>query len=305
MGLNVQALLEGARKNPGKVVVVSSENEEALEAVQMAMEDGVLKGGYLLGNKEETLKIAQKINLDLSLFEIISCESYEEAASLAVKLVSEKKGDFLLKGQVDTKVYLKAILNKEMGLVPPGNTLSHTAVMYLPSYHKLLIATDAAILIQPNVEEKAQMIQNAIEVAQKLGLQRPKVALIAAVEKINPKMQSTVDAAELVKLHKEKGYFSNAIVEGPYDVYIATSKEAAEIKKVSGEVCGDADILAFPDINAANVFYKSISRFVQDSWAAGIIAGAKVPILLPSRADDAMSKRMSIMVAAFMGQNKN
>lgn len=299
----VESLLAGARANPGRVVVVCANNEEAMEAVDLALKDGVVSGGTFLGNRAEIELVAKKVGIPLSKFEIIDTADDVTAARMAVQMIASGKGDVLLKGQVDTKVYLRAVLDKEFGLVPAGNTLTHVAVLHIPNYHKLLISSDAAILIEPSVDDKEKMVRNAVEFARDLGISRPKVSMQAAVEKVNPKMLSTIHADEIVTRAKN-GAFGNALVEGPHDIYIATSKEAAAVKKVSGEVCGDADIVCFHDINAANVFYKAVQRFVPESWAAGLVAGAKVPILLPSRADEAQTKRMSILVAAYIGSRK-
>jgi phosphate butyryltransferase len=301
--LSVESLLAGARANPGRVVVVCANNEEAMEAVDLALKDGVVSGGTFLGNRAAIEEVAKKIGIPLDTFEIIETSDDTVAARTAAQMIAQGKGDFLLKGQVDTKVYLKAVLDKEFGLVPAGNTLTHVAVLYLPSYHKFLISSDAAILIEPSVDDKEKMVRNAVQFARDLGIARPKVSMQAAVEKVNPKMSSTVHAEEIVKRAKA-GAFGDAMVEGPHDIYIATSKEAAAVKKVTGEVVGDADVVCFHDINSANVFYKSIQRFVPGAWAAGLVAGAKVPILLPSRADEAQTKRMSILVAAFIGARK-
>ncbi len=178
-------------------------------------------------------------------------------------------------------MYLGAILEKDLGLVPPGQTLGHVGVLEIPGYHKLLVSTDAGITIEPSVEQKLQLVQSAVNVCHGLGVPRPKVAMVAAVEKVNPKMTSTVYADQVVKLARE-GRIQGAVVEGPYDLYIATSAEQARIKHVQGEVCGDADALVFPEINSANVFWKTVHRFVPGAKLAGIVAGARVP----NRADE-------------------
>jgi phosphate butyryltransferase len=302
--LSVESLLAGARKNPGRVIVVCANNDEAMEAVGMALQDGVVCGGTLLGQKAQIEEVARCVGVSTEKFEIIECADDTTAARTAAQMIAQGKGDFLLKGQVDTKIYLKAVLDKEFGLIEPGNTLTHVALISLPTYHKFLIATDGAILIEPDVNDKEKMLRNAVEFARSLGIGKPKVSIQAAVEKINPKMRSTTDAEELVK-RARTGAFGDAVVEGPHDIYIATSKEAAQIKKVTGEVCGDADVVAFHDINSANLFYKAMQRFVPGAWAAGLVAGAKVPILLPSRADEAQTKRMSILAAAYIGSRRS
>jgi phosphate butyryltransferase len=291
--------LAGARRRPGRVVVPSAANEEALEAVAMAVADGVLRGATLLGAPDAIARTAAQVGLDLSACEVVATADDDAAAALAVRRIVEGRADFLLKGQLDTKKYLKAVLDKSAGVVPEGGVLSHVTVAAMPTYPKPLLFTDVAIHIAPDAQDKIRIVANAVAVARRLGIARPKVAMIAAVEKINPKIPSTTDADAVVQAARA-GAFPDAVVEGPYDLYIATSAEAARIKGVRGEVCGDADVLVFPGLDAGNVFYKAIQRFVPDSWNAGVVAGARFPVLLPSRADSARSKRMSILVAAWL-----
>lgn len=295
--------LRGARQSPGRVVVPSAANEEALEAVAMALADGVLSGAVLLGEPEAIARTAAGVGLDLATCEIVPTADDDEAATLAVSRIVEGRGDFLLKGQLDTRKYLRAVLDKAAGVVPVGGVLSHVTVASMPTYPKPLLFTDAAIHIAPNAEDKIRIVRNAVTVARDLGIVRPKVAMIAAVEKVNPKIPSTTDAEAVVRAALE-GAIEDAIVEGPYDLYIATSAEAARIKGIKGEVCGDADILVFPGLDAGNVFYKAVQRFVPDSWNAGVVAGARIPVLLPSRADSTACKRMSILVAAWIAARR-
>jgi len=297
--MTLDTLLTGAKANPGRVVVPCADNHEALEAIVMALKDGIVNGGTLIGNLLAIEEVAKSVNLPLADFEIEETDDPAEAARMAARILANGEGDFLLKGQIDTKIYMKAILDKEFGLVPSGNTLSHVAIMDIPSYHKLLLATDAAITIEPTVQEKVKVVQNAIDICHGLGIARPKVSMVCAVEKVNPKMTSTVHAEQIVKLARD-GVIKGGIVEGPYDFYISVSKEGAAVKGVTGEVAGDADILMFPEINGANVFYKTIHQFVPGARVAGLIAGAKVPIVLPSRADPAETKRMSLVAAAYL-----
>jgi phosphate butyryltransferase len=295
--------LHGARQSPGRVVVPSAANEEALEAVGIAMTEGVLSGAVLLGEPDAIARTAAEVGLDLGACEIVHTADDDEAAALAVRRIVEGRGDFLLKGQLDTRKYLRAVLDKAAGVVPVDGVLSHVTVASMPGYPKPLLFTDAAIHIAPNVEDKIRIVQNAVAIARDLGIDRPKVAMIAAVEKVNPKIPSTTDADAVVKAARE-GAFENAVVEGPYDLYIATSFEAARVKGIEGDVCGDADILVFPGLDAGNVFYKAVQRFVPDSWNAGVVAGARIPVLLPSRADSAACKRMSILVAAWIAARR-
>lgn len=297
--LHGERFLAGARANPGRVAVPRADNEEALEALAMAVADGVVRGGTLLGSPDAVRAVADRVGLDLSRFAVEEAGDDAEACARAVRKVADGDADFLLKGQVDTKVYLRAVLDRDLGLVAEGRTLTHVTVAGLPGYPKPLLFTDAAILIAPGLEEKAQAIRNVADVARRLGVARPKVSLVAAVEKVNPKIDATVHAAELVRRAAE-GAFPGIALAGPHDLYIATSAEAARIKGVSDEVAGDADCLVFPDLNTANVFYKTLQRFVPGAWNAGMVAGARIPVLLPSRADTAQTKRMSLLVAAWL-----
>lgn len=301
--LFTESLFEIARGNPGRVAVPAADNAEALEGIAMAVADGVLSGGTLIGAPDPIRRVAAEVGLPLDRFTIVDEPDWDEAAELAVSLVASHEADFLLKGQLGTKNYLKPVLNKKYGLVPEGGMLSHVAMAMMPTYHKPLFFADAAIAISPDAATKASIVRNTVDVAHRVGIAEPLVAMVAAVEKVNPKMQSTVDAADVVKMAQE-GAIPGCVVEGPYDLYIATSMEAAEIKGVSGKVCGDADILVFPDINSANVFYKTL-RFVPESWSAAVVGGAAMPILLPSRADPAMTKRMSVVLAAAMTARKH
>ncbi len=302
--LHGERFLQGARANPGRVAVPRADNEEALEAVAMAMKDGVVRGGTLLGDRAAVEAVATRVGLDLAPFDLLPATDDASAAGTAVRLVVDGRADFLLKGQLDTKVYLKAVLDKDLGLVPDGNTLTHVTVVGMPGYPKPLLFSDAAILIHPDLDDKVRLVRNLVATARKVGVARPKVSVVAAVEKVNPKIEATVHAAEIARMAAE-GAFPDAIVAGPHDLYIATSAEAARIKGVKDEVAGDADCLAFPDLNTANVFYKTLQRFVAGAWNAGIVAGARIPILLPSRADTARTKRMSILVAAYLAGRKD
>lgn len=298
-----ELLLAEAKKHKKSVVVPSADNAEALEALAMAIEDGVVSGGILIGPTGAISAMADEVGLDLAAFRIVACDDDVESARQAARLVADGGADFLLKGRLGTKDYLKAVLDRELELVPEGRILTHVTVAGIPTYHKPLLFTDAAIVIAPGVDEKAQMVRNIADVARGIGVNTPKIAMIAAVEKVNPKMQATTDAAQIVQM-AEAGEFPGTVVEGPYDLYIATSAESAAIKGVAGQVAGDADCLVFPDLNTANVFYKTL-RFVPGSWNAGMVAGARVPILLPSRADTAATKRMSILVAAYLSSRLN
>ena len=292
-------ILSEAVRNPGRIIVPCANNLEALEAVSQAVAAGIITGGCLIGNTEEIKSVAKEAGLDLEPFELLPAPDAPSSAFMAVDLIHKGKGDFLLKGQLMTSDYLKAVLKHDSGLVPEGHMLSHISIMQIPSYHKFLTITDVAVAIAPTVEEKKKIVMNAVRVLQKLGIPKPKVALQAAIETVNPKMISTVEAAQ-VRDELRAEYPDDLIVEGPYDIFISISKHAAEEKGVKGEVCGDADILLFHDINAGNAVYKIISAFVPEYLNAALVVGAKMPLILPSRADPVSTKLLSIALAAVL-----
>jgi phosphate butyryltransferase len=203
-----------------------------------------------------------------------------------------------MKGLVNTADYMRAILDKENGLVPPGGVLSHVTVVEIPTYPKLLIVADVAVIILPDLEQKVKILQYTIEVAHALGIENPYAFLISAVETVNPKMPSTVDAA-IIKVMAERGQIKGAKVEGPVALDIAVSKECAEIKGFKGEGAGEADILIFPNIETGNVFFKTCTQLANGRIAA-VVAGATAPCVLTSRADSEDSKFMSIALAALL-----
>ncbi len=296
---NLEQIEKLAKEKKGRIVVPMAHNEEALDAVKMAMEEGWVTSGVLIGDVSKIKELVVTIQLNLKEFKLIDITDQEVAAKEAVKMLVDKKVDFLLKGLIDTKAYMKAILDKEFGLVPEGNLLSHVALMQLPKYHKLLGITDVAINIEPDASQKIKMVENIVSVFHKLGVEKPKVAIVCPVEKINPKVKSTLDAKELVEYFEGR---DDLIVEGPYDLYISVSKHAAEEKGIVGEVCGDADILIFHNLDTANAVYKSLNEFVENVRSAAIVAGAKIPVILPSRADSADTKKLSIALSSFLAE---
>nr|WP_307196996.1 phosphate butyryltransferase [Neobacillus niacini] len=279
------------------VAVAVAEDEEVIEAVTEALKSN-LANFILFGDNEKITTIlnvknkdGQKSNKKLT---IVHTDSNTMAAELAVRAVSNKEANVLMKGNITTSVLLKAVLNKEYGL-RTGNILSHVAVFEIPDYNRFTIITDAGMNIAPNLEEKAQMIRNAAAIARAVGIEYPKVAPIAAVEVVNPAMQATVDAAALTIMNK-RGQITGCIVDGPLALDNAVSALAAEHKGIHSEVAGRADILLVPAIEVGNVLYKSLIYFAKAKVGA-VIAGAKAPIVLTSRADSAESKLYSLALA--------
>ncbi len=294
---NFDALLELAvKKGPKRISVACAQDDDVLKAIKAAYDKGIVNG-YLIGDEAEIRKIASEINLDLGGFEIINILDLAEASLKAVELVSTGKADLVMKGLVDTGIILKAVLNKEIGL-RTGNVLSHVAVFDVPTYHKILMVTDAAMNIAPDLNAKKQIIENTLFVTRALNIDMPNVGVIAAKEKVTESMIATVDAGELVKMNKE-GLITGCKVGGPFALDNAVSKEAAEIKGIKDPMAGDVDVLLCPTIEAGNVLYKALN-FLANAKSAGIIVGAKAPIVLTSRADSDDSKLNSIALGVLM-----
>lgn len=291
---NFDKLMEAAKKTkPKKIAVAAAQDDDVLKAIQNAVKENICVP-ILVGDKEKIIEISKEINFDLHSIEIIDEKDGVKASRKAVSLVSSGKADIVMKGLIDTSIILKAVLDKDIGL-RTGSVLSHAAVFSLKKYHKLLIITDAAMNIAPDISEKKQIIENTLTLCRSLGINEPKVAVICAKEKVTDKMSATVDAQKLVEMY-ENGEIKNCIIEGPFGLDNAISKEAARIKGVKGKVAGDADVLLMPNIEAGNVLYKALSYF-SDSENAGIILGAKAPIVLTSRADSDKAKLNSILLA--------
>lgn len=282
--------------------VAAAHDEEVLLAIKSAVEMEIITP-ILIGEENKIREISKEINFDLSKFKIINKETIEECAEIAVKLVSSGEVDFVMKGLLDTSVILKAVLNKEWGL-RTDSLLSHVMVYEVPSYDKLLVTTDGGMNIAPDYDQKVKILKNAIEATKPLGLKHIKVACLAAKEKVNSKMQATVDARALQEAG-ERGEFGNDVtVEGPLAFDLAVSKEAAKVKGFKSKVSGETDIMLMPTIEVGNGIGKALTYFA-GAKSAGIIMGAKAPIVLVSRADSHESKLYSIAYGALIaGHNK-
>ena len=267
---------------------------DTILAIAQAVTENVIKA-ILVGDEKEILRVAKENKVDSSLFKIKHVTNEKEAALAAVQLVHDKQADMLMKGLVETPIFMKAILDKEKGLLPKDGLLSHVALMEIPAYPKLLIVSDAAIIPNPDLDAKVKILEYAVEVAHAIGVAMPKVALVSANETISFKVQSSVDAAVITAMAQRK-QIQGAIVDGPLALDLAFSKEACQIKGLETEVGGDTDIAVLPDINTGNVFYKSMSLFAE-ARLAGLLLGATAPIVLTSRSDSEDSKFLSIAMA--------
>ena len=290
-------------KGSEKVVlsVAAAHDEEVILAIKSATEMNIITP-ILVGQEDKIRKISDEINFDLNGIKIIDKETIEECAEVAVKLVSSKEADFVMKGLLDTSVILKAVLNKEWGL-RTDSLLSHVMVYEADFYPKLLVTTDGGMNIAPNYEQKVKILKNAIKATEPLGLETIKVCALAAKEKVNPKMQATVDAKELEDACKNGEFGENVIVEGPLAFDLAVSKEACEVKGFKTEVGGDVDIILMPTIEVGNGIGKAFT-YAAGAKSAGIIMGAKAPIVLVSRADTHESKLYSIAYGAIVAAHK-
>ncbi|HDR7637215.1 phosphate butyryltransferase [Bacillus wiedmannii] len=293
--MKLEHLIDQAAGQPKKTVAVAvAEDHEVIEAVAKAIKLQLAQF-RLYGNQEKIMGMLQEHGLQTSEhIEVIATASSAEAAELSVKAVRNGEADVLMKGNIPTANILKAVLNKEWGL-RKGSALSHVAAFEVPNYDRLIFVTDAAMNIAPDVTQKAAIIQNTVEVAQAIGIDLPKVAPIAAVEVVNPAMQATIDAAMLTQMNR-RGQIKNCVVDGPLALDNAVSQIAAEHKGIVSDVAGKADILLVPTIEAGNVLYKSLVYFA-DAKVGAMIAGAKAPIVLTSRADSAETKVYSLALA--------
>jgi len=249
----------------------------------------------LIGIEKKIRAISDKIGFDISKFELIDIEDKFEASAMAVKMIKEGKAEILMKGLVSTGVLLKAVLDKEVGL-RKGALLSHVAIFETPYYHKLLGVTDAAMNVDPELMDKIGIIKNAVDVFHKIGNDNPKVAIVGSVETINPRMEATMHAATISMMNYRK-QITGCIIDGPLAIDGAVSKKSADLKNITSEVAGDVDIILAPDIDGANILYKSLN-FLGGATAAAVIMGATVPIVLTSRGDSEKSKYYSIALAA-------
>ena len=282
-----------------KLAVAVAQDDAVLEAVKIAKERGIADS-ILVGDKEKIEAVAAEMNMDLTGFEIIDEPDVAQAAFTAVKLVHDKKADILLKGLLDTKLFLKSVLNKECGL-RKGKMMSHVCVFEIEGIDRLLFFTDVAFNTYPSLEDKVTIINNAVEIAQACGIETPKVAPICAVEVVNPKMPPTVDAAALTEMN-EKGEIKDCVVYGPLSMDLAIDPEAAKHKGVSNPVAGHADILLFPNIDAGNITYKILVRTAKVK-NGNLLIGTSAPVILTSRSDDFETKINSIALAAVVADS--
>ncbi len=279
------------------VIVVSANDNNSIEAAYHAVKGGLIHA-VLIGDEDVMRKICADENFDFSLFKIIHQPDDRLAAIQAVAMIRQKEGDILMKGLISTNIFIKAILDKERGLMEPGNVLSHVTVIQNPNYHKLMVISDSAVLPLPDLGQKVQQIKYMVKTANALGIACPKVAVIAPSEQLLMQLESSRDAAMLAKMG-DRGQITGCLIDGPLALDIAIDKESATIKGIKGEVAGDADCLLFPNLDAGNVFYKTNVKLAKAESAA-MLVGARVPAVLTSRGDSSLTKQYSIALASLV-----
>jgi phosphate butyryltransferase len=282
-----------------RLVAAYAMDDHTVCAVNDAVDNGLIDA-TLIGDPARIAEICKAENIDINKFRIVEEKDDVKAAALACDLINRGEGDILMKGLLPTDKYMRAILNKERGLCPPNVTLAHVAVIQNPNYHKLLVASDCAIIPLPDLKQKQTILKYVTTVSKALGVKTPKVALVTATEQMSAGIPACVDAAIISKM-AERGQIKGCLVEGPISLDLACDAETAKIKGMSSPVAGDADCLVFPNLESSNVFYKCCTKF-DKSEVGAMLMGAKVPCVLSSRGDTSKTKLYSIAIAALLAK---
>ena len=298
---NIDDIIKFAKeRGPKTISVACCQDEEVLIAVENARKEGIINA-ILVGDIEKTRDISNRLEINLDNYELVNIKDLSEACLKAVELVSSGKAHMVMKGLVDTATFLRSVLNKEVGL-RTGKLMSHVSVFEIEGIDRLILLTDAAFNTYPDLKQKVQIINNSVMVAKACGIENPKVAPVCAVEVVNPDMPATVDAALLSKM-SDRGQIKGCIVDGPLALDNALSEEAAHHKGVTGPGAGKADILLLPNIDVANVMYKSLT-YTAPTKNGGILVGTSAPVILTSRADSFETKVNSIALAALVSEGR-
>lgn len=294
---NFQDVLQKVKQQKTKKVAVAvAQDRYVLEAIKDADEQGIAQA-ILVGDKVKIDAIAAELYMDLTRFELVDEPDNNKAALKAVELAALGKADMVMKGLIDTASFLRAVLNKEIGL-RTGKLMSHVAVFEINNFDRLIFLTDAAFNMYPELKDKIDIVNNAVVVAKAVGVENPKVAPVCAVEVVNPNMPATIDAATLSKMN-DRGQIKGCIIDGPLALDNAISEEAAAHKGLTGPVAGKADILLVPNIEAGNIMYKTLT-YTSNCKNGGLLVGTSAPVVLTSRSDSHESKMYSIALAALV-----
>ncbi len=287
-------------KEKKRLIAAFANDSHTIGAVNAAVEKGLIDA-TLVGDEATIRKVCGELNIDANKFRIVQEADEVKATEKAVALINAGEGNILMKGLVSTDKYMRAILNKERGIMEsPNAVLSHVTVVEVPTYHKLLTVSDVAIIPLPDLKQKMVMINYLIRTTKALGIEMPKIAILAATEQMSASMPACVDAAILSKM-ADRGQIKGALIDGPLAMDVAIDKESCEIKKLSSPVAGDSDAILFPNIESANVFFKTCTKFCNSELGA-VVFGAKVPAVLTSRGDSELTKLYSIALAAMIAK---
>jgi len=277
----------------GTVAVVCPYDESTIEAIERAINLELAQ--FILVGQSEKLASLPKSVLESGHVRIVETATDPEAAAKAVEMARNKEVNVVMKGLIGTDVLLKAVLNKEHGILPAGNVLTHLTAAQIPGYHKLLFFSDVAVIPYPTIEQRRAILDYDLATCRRLGIEKPRVALIHFTEKVNPKFPNSTDYAQLIE-DARQGRFGDVEIGGPMDVKTACDAHSAQVKGISSAVCGNADMVMFPNIESGNTFYKTITLFA-GATVAGMLQGAAVPVILSSRSDNGDSKFYSIVLA--------
>jgi phosphate butyryltransferase len=291
----VEKVLSSNRKF--RIAIAWAQDSNTVGAIHKAVADGFAEA-IMIGKSTEIKRLCDSLSINKDLFTIIDSENESNASMEAVRLVKSGQADIVMKGLVGTDKFLKAVMDKENGLMLPGATLTYVCAMEIPAYHKLLFLTDPAVIPFPNLEQKIAMAEYAVDMAQNFGIEKPKVALIGASEKMSRHFENSVDYAIMCKM-TERGQIKNCIMDGPLDIFLACDKESVAIKGIETPVNGDADILLFPSLEASNPFYKGLMLFAKGELG-GLIRGTTRPVIVMSRSESEKSKYYCIALACLM-----
>ncbi|MDD2594988.1 MAG: phosphate acyltransferase [Bacteroidales bacterium] len=294
---NFEQVFEQLRsKSKKRLVAAWAVDDHTINAARLAVEKGIVDA-TLVGDEKMILDVCKNEGINPKIFKIVNNEDELKSIAQAIDIINAGEGDILMKGLCSTDKYMRGILNKERGLLPPKAVLSHVSVIENPNYHKLIVLGDMAVIPLPDLKQKIAITNYLVNTARALGIEKPKVAVIAATEQMLDGMPACVEAALIAKM-ADRGQIRNCYVDGPLALDVALSKEAAAIKKLTSPVAGDADCLMFPNIESANVFYKVNSQLCIGVKQSAMVAGAKAPCVLSSRADSIETKLNSIALAA-------
>ena len=291
----VEKVLSSGRKH--RIAVAWAQDSNTIGAVYKAVAEGFAEA-LMVGDPAAIRKLCSENNIDHTIFNIISAESETDAAAEAVRLAVSGKADVVMKGLVGTDKFLKAVMDKESGLLVPGATMTYVGAVEIPAYHKLLFITDMAVIPFPDLGQKVAMAGYAIEMARKFGIEKPRIALIGASEKVSRHFPNTSDYAEMCKMAGD-GRITDCIMDGPLDLFLACDRKSVQIKGVNTPIDGDADILLFPSLEASNPFYKALMLFAKGE-IAGLIRGTTKPVVVMSRSESERSKYYCIALSCLM-----